>query len=154
MITSTKVFRFTARMLLIIFKESFPSVIQLYAIVDGLMYCREIKQSRVNQNSLQRSTLVRHFCKILTMTCCLMMNLLIISQFVMMIHGLKLKWLMEKMRMKTRQFFILLMSCDITLQRLQYQEHAIKGSYYFLKWLPLFLYYPTAMQVWNDYSVF
>ena len=28
-------------------KESFPSVIQLYAIVDGLMYCREIKQSRI-----------------------------------------------------------------------------------------------------------
>ena len=45
MISSTKVFNFTIRMLLIIFKESFPSVIKLYAIVDWLMYCREIKQS-------------------------------------------------------------------------------------------------------------
>ena len=35
------------KVLLIIFKESFPSVIQLYAIVDGLMYCREIKQSEI-----------------------------------------------------------------------------------------------------------
>ena len=35
------------KVLLIIFKESFPSVIQLYAIVDGLMYCREIKQSGI-----------------------------------------------------------------------------------------------------------
>ena len=46
-----------------------------------------------------------------------------------------------------------LMSCGITFQRLQYQEHAIKGSNSFLKWLPLFLYYPTAMQVGNNYSV-
>ena len=33
-------------------QRNFPSVFQLYAIVDGLMYCREIKQSETKYNSL------------------------------------------------------------------------------------------------------